>query len=106
MSTPFKELPGSPQESYDSDGMKAQRQLICAWSDRNALVEEILGPGFRTGALTPIAYPDVPTALAAEVEVEPLMDDMLKQDLEELTEGLSAYQGFAKVTIKYETSLT
>jgi len=104
MSVSFKELPGSPQESYDSNGMKAQRQLICAWSDRNALVQEILGAGYQTGVPNPIAYPSVPTALAAQVQVEPFMDDMTKQNLTSLTTGLNAYQGFAKVTIKYETS--
>ncbi len=106
MATPFKELSGSPRESYDSYGMKAERRLICAWDYRNALVQEILGPGYQTGVLTPISYPGVSTALAAQVQVEPFMDDMLKQELEELTEGLNAYQGFAKVTIKYETSTT
>jgi hypothetical protein len=106
MTTAFKELPGSPKESYDSNGMKAQRLLICAWNDRNALVAEILGPGYQTGSLSPISYPGVSTALAAQVAVEPFMDDMTKQTLTSLTEGLNAYQGFAKVTIKYETSLT
>lgn len=105
MTVAFKELPGSPKENYSSDGMKAERQLICAWSDRNALVQEILGPDYQTGALSPISYPDVPTALAAQVAVEPFMDDMTKQNLVSLTTGLNAYQGFAKVTIKYETPL-
>ncbi len=103
MPTPFKELPGSPLESYDITGMKAERQLICAWQDRNALVAEILGPGYQTGVLTPISYPGVSTALAAKVQVEPLTDDMVEQSLGGLTDGLNAYQGFAKVIVKYET---
>ncbi|MGW8256753.1 MAG: hypothetical protein ACWGMZ_04635, partial [Thermoguttaceae bacterium] len=81
MSTAFKELTGSPVESYDSYGMKAERQLICVWSERDALVQEILGPGFRTGSLTPISYPGVPTATAASVKVEPLTDDMIEQSM-------------------------
>jgi hypothetical protein len=104
MPTPFKELPGSPTENYDSNGMKAERQLICAWNDRNALVEEILGPGYQSGTLTPIAYPGVATALAAQVTVEPLTDDTVKQTLSSLTTGLNAYHGFAKVTVKYVTT--
>jgi hypothetical protein len=104
MTTPFKELPGSPTESYDYNGMKAERQLICAWNDRNALVEEILGPAYLMGTLTPISYPGNPYALAAKVEVAPLTDDMVKQTLSSLTTGLNAYHGFAKVTVKYITT--
>jgi hypothetical protein len=106
MSILFKELPGSPKENYGPNGMTAQRQLICAWNDRNALVEEVLGAGYQTGVPSPISYPGVSTALAAQVAVEPFMDDMTKQNLTSLTEGLNAYQGFAKVTIKYETTVT
>jgi hypothetical protein len=105
MTTAFKELPGSPKENYGPNGMTAERQLICAWQDRNAFVQEILGEGYQSGITNPVSYPGVTTALAAQVAVEPFMDDMTKQNLTSLTEGLNAYQGFAKVTIKYETSL-
>jgi hypothetical protein len=104
MTTSFKELPGSPIENYGPNGMTAQRQFICAWNDRNALVEDILGPGYQIGSFTPIAYPGVATALASQVAVEPLTDDMVKQTLSSLTTGLNAYRGFAKVTVKYVTT--
>ncbi|HEY4759138.1 MAG TPA: hypothetical protein VIH42_01020 [Thermoguttaceae bacterium] len=103
MTTPFKELSGSPREFYGPDGMKAQRRLLCAWNDRNALVQEILGDGYQFGGENPVAYPDVSSVLAVQVQVEPLTDDMIRQELTELDEGLNAYQGFAKVTVNYET---
>ncbi len=34
--------------------------------------------------------------------VEAFGDDVVKQNLTDLTEGLNAYRGFAKVTIDYE----
>jgi hypothetical protein len=106
MTVAFKELTGSPKETFDANGMKAERYLICAWPDRNAFVEEILGEGYQSGITNPVSYPGASGVLAAQVQVEPLTDDMVKQNLTSLTEGLNAYQGFAKVTIKYETSLS
>jgi hypothetical protein len=103
MSTSFKELSGSPKENYGPGGMTAQRQLICAWQDRNAFVQEILGDGYQFGGQNPVSYPGVSGILAVQVQVEPLTDDMIRQELGELIEGLNAYQGFAKVTVKYQT---
>jgi hypothetical protein len=105
MTVAFKELTGSPKENYGPNGMTAERHLICAWQDRNSFVEEILGEGCQFGISNPVSYPGASGVLAAQVAVEPLTDDMVKQNLASLTEGLNAYQGFAKVTIKYETSL-
>jgi hypothetical protein len=101
MSTPFKELPGSPTESYGPYGMTAQRQLICAWQDRNTFVQEILGSGYVFGGTSPVSYPGVADVLATSVQVVPLTDDMIKQTLSGLTTGLNSYHGFAKVTVKY-----
>lgn len=106
MTVPFKELSGSPKENYGPSGMTAQRQLICPWQDRNTFVQEILGDGYQFGGQNPVAYPDVSSVLAVKVAVEPLTDDMIRQELGELTEGLNAYQGFAKVTVTYETVTT
>ncbi|MBN2581410.1 MAG: hypothetical protein JXB10_20685 [Pirellulales bacterium] len=102
MTTPFKELAGSPRESFGPDGMEAERRLICAWDDRRALVEEILGDGYEFGGQNPVAYPGVSSVVAVRVRVEPLTDDLVKQDLAELTDGPNAYQGFARLTVNYE----
>jgi hypothetical protein len=96
MPAPFNELSGSPLETFAPDGMKANRRLICAWADRRALVAELLG-----GA-APANYPDSPNLVAVRIDVEPLADDLVRQDFTSLTEGLNAYQGFAKITVHYE----
>jgi hypothetical protein len=102
MSTSFKELPGSPREYFGPDGMTAERRLICAWDDRRALVEEILGDGYEFGGQNPVHYPGTSNIVAIRVQVEPLTDDLLKQELAELTDGPNAYRGFAKLTVDYE----
>ncbi|MCC6125828.1 MAG: hypothetical protein IT426_12750 [Pirellulales bacterium] len=102
MSIPFKELSGSPLESFGPRGMKAQRRLICAWPDRRLLVQELLGDGYEFGGNAPANYPGSPNIAAVKLEVEPLADDMVRQDLTNVTEGLNGYRGFAKITVHYE----
>jgi len=102
MTIPFKELSGSPHESFGPQGMTAIRWLICAWSDRRSLVQELLGDGYEFGGSAPVNYPDSPNIVAVRIEVEPLADDLVRQDFASVTEGLNAYQGFAKITVHYE----
>jgi hypothetical protein len=102
MSIPFKELAGSPHESYGPQGMTAERRLICAWTDRRYLVQELLGDGYEFGGSSPVNYPDSPNIVAVSIKIEPLCDDMIRQDFAKVTEGLNAYQGFAKLTVHYE----
>jgi hypothetical protein len=101
MSISFKELPGSPVEKYTTDGMVAIRQLICAWTDRNSFVQEILGQGYQTGITTPVAYPGASEVVAAKVVVEPFNEDLVVQNLGSLTNAVNSYRGFAKVTVTY-----
>ena len=102
MSTPFKELSGSPHESFGPEGMKAERRLICAWADRRLLVRELLGDGYEFGGSSPVNYPGSPNIVAVRIEVEPLADDMIPQDLANIAEGLNGYRGFATITVHYE----
>ena len=102
MTPPFHELAGSPVETYGPDGMTARRTLACAWTDRAALVGALLGDGYPFGGGDRAAYPTAPAAVAMRVRVEPLMHDPTGQPVEGLTEGLSAYHGFARVTVDYE----
>jgi hypothetical protein len=102
MSIPFYELSGSPHESFGPKGMKAERRLICDWNDRRLLVQELLGDGYEFGGSAPLNYPGAPNIVAVSIEVEPLADDLVRQDLTELTEGPNAYRGFAKITVHYQ----
>ena len=55
MSLTFKELAGSPVETYQPEGMKAERRLLCAYEDRRAVGR---GPaGRRTSSATSRRYP-------------------------------------------------
>ena len=102
MSIAFKELSGSPIESYGPEGVAAERHLLCAWNDRRALVQELLGDGYEFGGQSRANYPGAAAILAIRTRVEAFGDDLVKQNLTQLTEGLNAYHGFAKVTVCYE----
>lgn len=103
MTLPFHELAGSPVETYGPEGVTARRVLACAWPDRGALVQALLGDGYPFGnGGGRAAYPAAPAAVAMRVRVEPLMHDPTGQPLTGLTEGLGAYHGFARVTVDYE----
>ncbi|MBN2476898.1 MAG: hypothetical protein JXB62_19985 [Pirellulales bacterium] len=102
MTVAFKELAGSPVETYGPDGLRATRTLLCAWDDREALVEQLLGDGYEYGGQSRAPYPDKPDVVALRIRCEPFADDVTPQVLTELTEGLNRYDGFAKITVDYE----
>lgn len=102
MTVAFKELAGSPVETYGPEGMKAQRVLLCAWDDRGQVVQQLLGDGYEYGGRGSAQYPDKPHVVAMRTRCEPFGDDVAPQVLSELTEGLNRYSGFAKVTVSYE----
>ncbi len=101
MTPPFHELAGSPVETYGPEGLTARRTLACAWADRAALVRALLGDGYTFGPGR-ATYPTAPAAVAMRVRVEPLMHDPTGQPLGGLSQGLSEYRGFARVTVDYE----
>ena len=71
MTVPFKELDGSPVETFGPDGPKAQRRILVAWEDRQAMIAELLGDGYQVGAAPPAGYPLCPSALAMEIRSQP-----------------------------------
>ena len=100
----FKELAGSPTETYGSAGMKAQRRLLCAYEDRLAAVAVLLGQGSVFGGRSPASYPGLSTAVAVEVQVEPFEkrpDD--QGEFVDLTSDLNNYSNqFALLVVSYE----
>ena len=102
MAIAFKELAGSPIEDYSGDGFTATRYLLCAWDDRRALAAKLMGDGYLFGGNFASAYPDTTGVYAMRVHTEPFHDDVTTQVLEDLTEGLNSYSGFAKVVATYE----
>lgn len=102
MTVSFKELAGSPRETYGPEGMRAQRRFLCAWEERDAVVEELLGDGYELGGSARASYPGKPDVVALRVRVEPFDDDLVEQQFPGLSKGLNAYHGFAQVTAHYE----
>ena len=96
----FKELAGSPKETFSTDGTVAERTLVCAWSDRLTLVEEILG------GTTKAAYPAASGVFAVSVNVEPLTDEQIAQAFFSLTAGVNSNADFAMLTVRYESAAT
>lgn len=106
MAVAFKELAGSPTETYGPEGFRAERVLLCAWDDRHQVAEQLLGDGYEYGGSSRAPYPDKPDVVAIRARCEPFTDDVVPQVLAELTQGLNRYQGFAKVTVNYELLVT
>jgi len=102
MTVAFKELAGSPVETYGPEGLKAERVLLCAWDDRETVVAGLLGDGYEYGGDGRAQYPDKPDVVAIRARCEPITDDVDAQTLNDLTEGLNRYNGFAKITVHYE----
>lgn len=104
MTTPFKELAGSPRESFGPDGMTAQRRIVVAWEDRHAMIAELLGEGYAFGSAGCTAYPGFAGIAAMQAKVEPwpeTPDDQGPQG--DVAVQLNGYAGkFALVTIDYE----
>jgi len=100
----FKELAGSPTETYGAEGMRAQRRLLCAYEDRLAAVAVLLGQSSAFGGQPPAPYPGRPTAIAVEVQVEPFEkrpDD--QGEFFDLTADLNNYSNqFAQLVVSYE----
>jgi len=102
MTVAFKELAGSPVETYGIEGLKATRTLLCGWSDRERVVEQLLGDAYEYGGRSRAQYPGKPDIVAMRIRCEPFADDVTPQVLSDLTEGLNQYDGFAKITVNYE----
>ena len=104
MAIPFKELAGSPVETYSSDGLKAERKLLCAWDDRQALVAELLGEGCGLDSLSRASYPRQLAILVKRVKVEPFYGRPDDQGaFNAVGAQLNTYTGqLAALTIEYE----
>jgi hypothetical protein len=104
MTVAFKELAGSPKETYAPEGLRAERHILCAWEDRLAMVAALLGDGYALGGTRRAAYPDRPPVVAMRVEVAPFHarpDD--QGAFNDVTAQLNSYSGqYAELTIAYE----
>ena len=102
MSLLFKELAGSPVETFMLEGMKAQRRLLCAFEDRYTLVGTLLGGS--TPDRPQVAYPGQPAVVATRIRVEPFEKRPDNQGtFDDLTANLNSYSGqFVEVIVQYD----
>ncbi len=96
----FRELAGSPRETFSTNGTVAERTLVCAWSDRLALVNEILG------GTTKSVYPAASGVFAVSVMTEPLADEQIAGAFSSLNAGVNSNADFAKLIVHYESAPT
>jgi hypothetical protein len=105
MTIAFKELAGSPTETYGPRGLKAVRRVLCAWEDYRALVGELLSNSYVSGDFTLSApYPGYDQVVAAQVKVEPFQANPNdSRGFTDITANLNSYSGqFALLTVTYE----
>ena len=103
MTVPFKELAGSPSETFADGGMSAVRMFLVAWSDRRQFVRELLGSAYGLGGTAAVRYPGTQLVQPVRVDVKAFTDDVTPQVLTDLETGLNAYDSFAEVTAQYQT---
>ncbi len=104
MTVLFKELAGSPTETYGPEGMAAQRRLLCAYEDRLSVVAALLGTANASDGPWQAQYPGHPGVMATRVRVEPFEKKPDDQGaFLDLTADLNSYSNqFAQVVVSYE----
>jgi len=106
MTIVYKELAGSPKETFDKDGLKATRRFLCDWGDRHNLLKEITGTGEEFGRTGPAAYPGRDDVFGTQGTIEPFKSATPDSVAEysDLTDFINEYTGkLALVVVQYKT---
>lgn len=98
MPVTFDELAGSPSFSGTPNGLTATRRGKIAWTDGNALYQELFPPPSGGYPVLPVLFPGSSVLYAESVEYEPFVGE----DDIPLSSGPATY-AFALATIKYKT---
>ncbi len=107
MSVAFEELEGSPTIRISESGTVATRVFRVAWDDWTDFARELVGH-YELVACTfqfvaPLAFPDIPNLVVADIAVEPFDPDNPEgSEVSTLTSGTNRYpDAGAKVTARY-----
>jgi hypothetical protein len=105
MSVAFRELSGSPVETYGIEGFQARREFLVAWDDREAFAAELLGVASAHGNSPWARYPGKDSVYAVHIRFEPADPaDPDPQALDSPDVGLNSYRrGHAKAIVEYRT---
>ena len=106
MTVQFQELSGSPEEKYSMTGFSATRKLLCAWSDRNALVRELLGDNEEFAGNTAATYPNRSDIRVTDIDIVPFEKNPNEGVFTDVATELNAYSGQqAQLTVSYQWML-
>lgn len=101
MAVAFKELDGSPVETWGKDGFTAKRTLLVPWSQRNTFAREVLGDGAEYGGVPTLLYPGFTNVYPETVRFTPFDPAQVPQALTALDTDLASYTNFAQAEIDY-----
>lgn len=107
MPVTFRELAGSPEETYTLEGFRARRTFLVPWEERHAFAAEILGSGGDHGGRPWSRYPGKESVFAVAIRFSPADPESLRTLTEEspdVQEVLAEYSGsFAQAIVEYTT---
>lgn len=103
MAISFRELAGSPEETYNREGFNAKREILVAWADRGEMIRALLGDNFAFGGASLATYPDMSDVVVDNIKTVPwttkVPDDAVHTEIED---DLNDYTGqYAHMTIAY-----
>ena len=105
MGTAFKELEGSPEETFGAGSTGARRRLIVAYENRLAMVSELLGDGYAFGGTQRAGFPGRTSLVATRVSAKPFTDQSPDHQgsFTDITANLNSYAGkYAELSVDYE----
>jgi len=99
----FKELAGSPDESWGPEGFRATRRIVVPWANRNAMALELVGSGYQFGSNNGAQYPGSEFVKAVRVNSAPWVEKPDNQGaFDDIATDLQTYPVDALLTVEYE----
>lgn len=99
---PYSEAAGSPTFSMDESGFSGQRVLLCAYTNRVTLAQQLKGGTFDTARYLPQSFPGFSKALVSKVDGAPFYDEEVRPDGADTS---AAVYVTAQLTVSYKTGL-
>ena len=92
MAVIFKELAGSPVETFGPEGMGAERKFLVEWNQRRTFVTELLGDEFSFGGDTLADYPGTTGIKCMRLRLESFAENPDNQgEFDDVTVDINAY---------------
>ena len=99
----FKELAGSPEESWGRGGFRATRRIVVPWANRRAMALEVVGDGYEFDSNGAAEYPDIEYVKGVGVTSKPFVASPDNQGaFDDIATELNSYD-LAELTLEYES---